>query len=249
MKTIAVALLLGIGFSLQAQTEVSVDEWKSVKIPTNEDTLNNYSQKGKDWMVYSSNGKVMVKPEPKENEKKLPFVLPPARFGAQKYLGSKTFIEVDNGYLLAFNGGEYGGKFFWYSKDGLNNYMISKQVVTGFIKRDERVFAIEASENSSVIEIKKENDKWVTTESVKLPAIPDAIGMDEKKNFIIVTVDNIIQVSPEGKITTLLKEGFWSILLFPNSLVVKGDDVYVGMRQGVLKFNTKTRKEEWLVKE
>lgn len=247
MKQLIFLLMCFMCLSSNAQTDA--DDWKVYPVPKNEDTLNAYSQKGIDWMVYSNDGKVFIKEEPKANEMKLPFVLPPARFGTKKYPGQKAFIAVDDGYLVSFTGGEYGDKLFWYSKNGQENYIVSKQVVLQFITRDEKLFAIEATETGNVIEIKKQGDKWVTAQSAKLPFVPDAIGMDGNKNFIIVTTDNLVQVAPDGTIKTLLKEGFWSILLFPNSLVVKGDDVFIGMRKGVFKYNVKTGKQEWLMKD
>ncbi len=200
-------------------------------------------------MLYMDNGRIAVKQQPKESEKKLPFILPPARFGAQKYLGTKTFIEVSDGYLVSFNGGENASKLFWYSKNGQENDLISKNMIMQFIKRDDKIYAIEGSTNGSVLEIKKQGNKWTATENTKLPSSPDAIGIDDNKNFIIVTTDNIIQVNQDGTIKTLLKEGFWSIALYPNSLFVKGDLIYVGMRKGVLRFNRTTKKQEWLMKD
>ena len=42
--------------------------------------------------------------------------------------------------------------------------------------------------------------------------------------------------------------GFWGHL-YPTSMVIQNDVVYVGMRKGVYKFDLATRKEEWLLPE
>jgi len=246
MKTFLPLLMFIICLAANAQNTVFVDEWKSHKVTTDLDSLNIYAQDKTDWMVYSSEGKIAVKPELKANERKLPFVLPPARFGTKKYSGLKAFIEVSDGFLVSFTGGEYGDKISWYSKNGQESYFIAKVVVLDFIKRDDKIYAIEATEKGSVIEVKKQGEKWVSAESVKLPYLPEAIGIDNNKNFIVATSDNLIQVAPDGTIKTLIAEGFWSIL-YPNSLVVKGDDIYVGMRKGVFKYNRVTKKQEWLM--
>jgi hypothetical protein len=248
MKQLTVLLTMLCFLSANAQTDMPIADWKAQKVPTNDDTLNNYNLKGTDWLVYLNNNKVLVKEKPKDNEIKLPFVLPPARFGTKKNPGSKVFIEVADGYLVAFSGGDYGDKLFWYSKNGQENYVIAKKIIRQFIKRGEQLFAIDDIEKPLIVELKKQADKWTVQDHIKLEFSPEAIGLDAKNNFVVATVEDMLQITSEGKQTVLIKEGFWSSQLYPNSLVVNGDEIYVGMRGGVFRYNTKTKKEEWLTK-
>jgi len=99
----------------------------------------------------------------------------------------------------------------------------------------------------SIINFEKENGKWVVQEYLKLPKAPYCFNLDSKKNFIILTSNNLIEVDMNKNIKTIVDAGVWTNGLYPNSLVIKDDIVYSGMRAGVYKFNLSNGKQEWLL--
>jgi len=48
-------------------------------------------------------------------------------------------LEVEDGYLVGFHGGEFGGDLYWFSKNGQKKYKISGDNIVQFIKRDSKI--------------------------------------------------------------------------------------------------------------
>ena len=274
-------MLFAMGTTIEAQTLSTKKEnitflknWKSYPVPTDNDTLYQYSW-GNDWFVYLDKDEIMV--DEKGNKwvdlrTKLPFKI---RQSNSKWTiisaplaGLIDFVKVQDGYLIGFNRGEYGGELYWFSKNGKKRYEVSGHDIVQFIKRDNKLYAIEDSGifDGSIIEIEKQEGKWVANEFLKLPTTPRAIQLDSKGNFIVVTFGTdwnfdewgrvIINATPglfsidrDANIDTLVKDGMWGDNLYPSSMVIQNDVVYIGMRKGVYKFDLATKKEEWLLPE
>jgi len=139
------------------------------------------------------------------------------------------------------------------------------------VKRDDKIYAIAGlahltTSKGSIIEIEKKKKKWVATEYLKLPTAPVAIQLDSKGNFIVVTFGTnwsfekagnyVINATPglfsidrNANIDILVKNGMWGDYLYPSSMVIQNDVVYIGMRKGVYKFDLATKKDEWLLPE
>ena len=186
--------------------------------------------------------------------------------------GLIDLVKVQDGYLIGFNRGEWGGELYWFSKNGKKRYEISGHQIVKFIERDNKIYAIAGlahlwRSNGSVIEIEKKKKKWVAKDFLELPAAPYAIEHDNKNNFVIITSSGLFSIDRKANIDTLSvnidtlgmnnvhyiqlpfgTRGFWG-LLYPTSMVIHNDVVYVGMRKGVYKFDLITRKEEWLLPE
>ncbi len=101
----------------------------------------------------------------------------------------------------------------------------------------------------SVIEIKKQDGEWKAMPYLKLPSAPSRVAPDSQGNLIIVTSSSLLRIDSTKRIDVLINEGFWQTRLYPHSLLVKDDLVYIGMRKGVLRFKLATRKQEWLMPE
>ena len=100
----------------------------------------------------------------------------------------------------------------------------------------------------SIIEIKKEKDKWIRETYLELPDAPG--GADVYKDFvIIITSNSLIKIDKQKKIDYLIRDAFWRTYLYPTSLIVKDNIAYIGMRKGVLKYNLLTSGQEWLMRD
>jgi hypothetical protein len=130
----------------------------------------------------------------------------------------------------------------------------------------------------NIIKIEKIEKKWIIEEYLKLPEAPCAIKLDHKENMLVFTTSGLYSIDKDANIETLSKKllpqiipvievelssktysykqkplveqpmGVWAYL-YPTSMVIQKRVVYVGMRGGVYKFDTSTKKEEWLMPE
>jgi len=130
----------------------------------------------------------------------------------------------------------------------------------------------------NIIKIEKKEKKWIAEEFLKLPDAPCAIQLDSKDNMLVFTSSGLYSIDKEANFDTLAvkfrrpvipiievelpddtlrvmqkpletyPKWLWGFL-YPTSMVIQNDVVYVGMRGGVYKFDLTTRKEEWLLPE
>jgi len=235
-------------FSCHAQVDKSlIDNWKSYAIPTNQDTLRKYNYSQNEWSVFIKDNKVHVTKNRLYHD---PSIVPFKINSDEK--DRLSILKVEDGYLIGFYRGEWGGHLDYFSKNGKDHYLISGDEIVQFIKKDSKIFAIQGlahmgMSEGSIIKITKENGKWTSKEYLKLPTAPDAIGLDRNKNFIVITSKSLLKVDSNAKINVLIEQGIWYARLYTNSIVIKDDIVYAGMRAGVYKYNLQTGRQEWLL--
>ena len=99
-----------------------------------------------------------------------------------------------------------------------------------------------------IIEIFKEDKLWRHKSITRLVEAPALIA-DYGKEKIIITSQYILKFGQDFKITEILKSPMYWGMLYPSSIIVDKNDVYLAMRKGVLKikaFNT-LPEYEWYV--
>ena len=231
---------------------IPIDKWTAYDVPINKDTLSKYNHAQDDWTVFLKGNNIYATNSRNKTSDTLPFKIIPTKKEKNKIAGSRSVIKVNNGYLVGFYRGEWGGNLYWFSQDGKNKYEISDHVIVQFIKRDNKFYAIEGVghlgiPDGSIIEIKEVNKKWIAVEHLKLPSAPDGIDLAQNNNFVIITSKSLLTVDTNFKIDTLIEKGFWWPALYPTSLVIKDNIAYVGMRKGIFKYDLTTNKREWLM--
>ncbi len=239
-------------FCYSQKVTIPIDKWKAYDVPVNEDTLSIYNHAQDDWTVFLKDSKIYATNNRNKTSDSLPFKIIPTEEERYRIGGSRSVIKVDNGYLVGFYRGEWGGNLYWFSQDGKNKYEISDHEIVQFIKRDNKIYAIEGLAHldmsaGSIIEIKEVNKKWTAVEHLKLPSAPDGIDLATNNNFVIITSKSLLTVDTNFKIDTLIEKGFWRAALYPTSLVIKDSIAYMGMRKGVFKYDLTTNKQEWLM--
>lgn len=188
------------------------------------------------WRVYSQDGKVFAEV----------FEQTPLRLSQ---------IEVNNGWLIGFNQGEWGGALYWFNTGGRDSYKISGHQIIDFIRGSDGILAITGLSHSggsggSLIQITKSSQqkKWQATTIQKLSLAPCAISISHDGTIFIVLSGAIIAIDRDKKLTTLLTTPELSGL-FPNSSAISADGskLYVGMRQFIGELDFTTRKLRYLV--
>ncbi len=237
--------------SCHAQTDKSLlENWQNHPISTNQDTLQKFNYSLDEWQVFSKNDTIRVVKYKHNTERSYL----PTKIKLPEDNDSKmdiSVLKVTDGFLIGFYRGEWGGYLCWYSADGKHHYKISDDEIVQFIKRDEKYYAIQGlahlgMSEGSVVNIYKEGGRWKSKQYIKLPKAPAAICVDKNNDFIIITSESLLQIESTNKVTTLIENGLWSNGLYPNSVVIKNNILYSGMRAGIFKYNLSTHQQNWL---
>ena len=200
----------------------------------------NYSRK--DWNVFLRDGRPRVRAHNSadDDRAKLPFAIEHAK-ASPEMAGQLHAAKVEDGWIVGFNAGEFGGGLWWFSPDGRHRSRISKEQVCGFVRSAKGLLALEgllhlSFDTGHVIRITRGgNGRWGSEQLVDLGQAPSAATRVDDGSLIVVTTDRLLRVRPDMHVDTLLEKAFWSGL-YPNSVIVdRSGAIYIGMRQGVTK--------------
>ena len=191
-----------------------------------------------DWRVSVEDGKVVarVRAEVTAPKEKSPDFDTTVQLQDSKAPAFRT-LKVSDGWIAAYNQGEFGSAVYWFSGDGKNKKKLSGHQVNEFVIEGDRVFAVEglahlSLSQGSMIEIKKQDNQWKVEEFLPLPSSAEAIARVGEGDFVIVTSDMLLRVNLDRQILILIPTGDWGGL-YPNSIATDGKYAYIGMRQFV----------------
>jgi hypothetical protein len=238
-----------------------VDEWVAASVPPRADPDNyaawlqasNFSEY--EWRVSAREGVVTAQLAPRARDDSslgLPFTP-----RTEKFTGSSSAAHVQDGWLVAFNHGEFGSALYWFNETGNQNYKVSNDQIVAFLQLPDRLLAVEGiahmtTSRGSIVRIErtKAQDRWTTYTVARLPFAPYAAVVQHQHagRIVVVLSDALVRVTANGELQTLLSDVPWT-QLFPNSAVLNQDEtrVYVGMRQYIAEVDLNTRKLRMLV--
>ena len=202
-----------------------------------------------DWRVFLKDGKVCAEYS-RETAQELPEGLKPDLFRRVD-----KFKQVDNGWLVARNYGEFGAALYWFSSRGETNYLISNHHVVDFISFPDCIYAIEGlahmgGSHGSLIRIgySKPDGRWKAASVFELPFAPFAVSQRRDGTMLITLSDSLVAIGRDHELHTLVANAGWNGL-DPGSSVLTGDErkLYIGMRQFVGEFDLKSNKMRFLV--
>ena len=188
------------------------------------------------WRVFLEDGKVLAElldPRVKEPEPQPPFVVE-----TKDISGPTAFCQVDDGWLVAFNHGEFGGALYWFSADGAQNYRISDHRVEAFLQTPGGVLAIEGIAHGglsqgSLIRIARPEPgaRWLAPTLLTLPAAPVAVARRADGMLFIVLSDGVASVDPSDRLHVLFRDQERMGLSRVRSCVLSSDGnrLYFGM--------------------
>ncbi|PZO05250.1 MAG: hypothetical protein DCF27_14020 [Lysobacteraceae bacterium] len=186
------------------------------------------------------------------HEKQIAAVLPFVP-KVDRYTGAQAARKVSDGWLVAFNRGEWGGALYWFDTNGTSNYRISAHQVVDFFMVGERVHAVEGMAHmtisrGSVIAVDRVDGRWQATTAHPLPAAPYAVASAADGTAYIVLSDALVALR-SGRLETLVEDTVWG-WFYPNCVVLGPDgSLYVGMRQFVARISLADGSLEFLVPE
>jgi len=220
----------------------------------------NYSKK--EWVVSIADGKLRVRPAPRQTIDPLPF-----NYKRQPdQAGDRHVVQVTGGWLVGFDAGEFGGGLWWFSAEGKRSVRLKPPAnapinpedifqaenVRGFLKLEDSLFVFMGLDHMGgrsgrVFRLRQDNSAWALEPFNILDGSPEAWVVD-RGNIVILTGTGLWQATPDGhprKLHDLQVGG-----LYPTSMVLAPDEgVYVGMRRYLLHLipTGENWTEEWLV--
>jgi hypothetical protein len=232
--------------------------WRAIAPPKYESPLwwkANHSTD--EWTVSRQSNHIAIKRRDSNEPEQptLPFTIQRPKGTYAPYLvGLRYIAKVDNGWLVGFNAGEWGGTLWWFSPDGKKRYMISKDQVCGFLPSRVGLLALEGLghlglSRGKIIRLRKLNGRWATERFVDLGSAPYVAIQDVDGSIIVATSAELLRVQLNKKKTVLLSGSSWSGT-YPNSMVrAPSGNLYLGMRYAVVKItrNKSAYKAQWLI--
>ena len=245
-------LLLFLFFVINSFGQKPVQKWKKHDLPA-ADAIPELNNSASTWLLsLDSSGQVIaqnrIAKAPSADE--LPFKLYFDTVKSISWKGFRTVKKVDNGYLVGFNKGEFGGSLYWFSENGDSSYQISREIVIYIFEYKKNIYMASGlfhmnQDRGRINEMIFADNKWKVDQGVELPSKPDII-MPYKDRMLIITTRTILFFDGTNNFDFVKKDGFWDVL-YPQSAVISNDDLFVGMRGGVYKINLSSKKEEWLM--
>ena len=162
------------------------------------------------------------------------------------------FCQVTDGWIVAYNQGEFGAALRWFSTDGKSERSISAHQVNQFLRQGDRIFAVEGlahltMSTGSLIELKESGGRWTVVTLAECPEAPEAFAETGDESFVIA-FSGSFGIYEKGKGLRILAKDMWGGPN-PTSLVVSADKqiAYVGMRQYVVEIDLGTGRARYLV--
>ncbi|TKB96292.1 hypothetical protein [Pedobacter cryophilus] len=240
MKTLITLFILAVSIACKAQTP-DLTNWKLDSLPLGAKT-NSANLSANDWIFTKNINKweIIRNDYKREKGNSFPFSEKFISENLKELQGNKFIKKIKEGFLVGINKGEFGGGLYFVKDNGLAVYQISGNLnIKGFFEFNNRIFAIEGLAHmglnrGKIIEIFKEDKTWKCKSITDLIETP-AIIADYKDEKIIVTSQYILKLDKQLNIFEVLKSPFYWGILYPSSILVDNDNLYLSMREGILK--------------
>jgi hypothetical protein len=167
-----------------------------------------------EWVVSLRDGHPYAKllSRPVARSDSLPFEI--ERGSASEGLaGTRLSCEVADGWIVAFNAGEFGAGLWWFSPDGKGRYKIAEAWVRGFYSTDGGLLAIEGlahkgrSAGRIIRLVRDGGGRWRSEDLIDLKHAPEVAVKRADGSLFIATTVRLLRVvgSTEARKGVLLR--------------------------------------------
>lgn len=194
------------------------------------------------WLVYLRAGLPSARPAGRKEPAPptLPFAIE-GRTAAEGLAGRRLAIKVDDGWLVAFNAGEWGGWLWWFSPDGSRRDKIASDCwINSFLPTDAELLAVEGISHGSTTRgglvrlSRKADGRWHSESFVAFNEEARCAAKDADGTLIVATWERLLRVHPATrKVDVIVGDAFWDGLLPASMVIAPGGTIYLGMRHGV----------------
>jgi hypothetical protein len=225
----------------QAQQVPDLTNWRLDTLPVG-DKIYAANQSENNWIFIKKDNKWQIEQNSftKEKGDKFTFTADFIDRNLKEIKGSRFVKKIPDGFLVGLNKGEFGGGLYFIKIDGMDGYQMASSLnIHSIFEYNSRYFSIEGlshlgGQRGQIIEIFKEDELWKYKSLTKLIEAPDLIA-DYNNEKIIVTSQYILRFGKDLKITEILKSPVYWGMLYPSSIIVDRNDIYLAMRHGILK--------------
>jgi hypothetical protein len=196
--------------------EFKKSEWEEI-----EDIEKN-SQDGNSWRTYLENNKIMV--------------------SSQQYISSLEFrFDVDNGYFISENNGEFGGKIDFIGNDGASYTVVECYPKEMFSINDDIYLLSGLTFGGSLYKIINIDGRWDVKKEVDLGGSPYTYMIDKNDIYMIIYTKNYdFETGIETRYSKIIKIStvnnnievqnlIDTIVLFANTMVKEDNILYIGI--------------------
>ena len=212
----------------------------------------NYSRR--EWRVTLDRGNVRTRLDTlRDNQAPLPAVIH-SRSVAVGTKGYRSAQQVNDGWLVGLDVGEFGGGLWWFSSDGGNSRKLAEDNIAGFAKTSMGVLALSGLAHGSLDSgrILRIGDGAAGNRSVEtlvdLGSAPRTFAVESPDSLLVLTTRTLVRVRASGTVEQLFPTNYG--LLYPTSMALSPSGIiYVGMRHFITRLTPagKGYREEWFV--
>jgi hypothetical protein len=227
------------------------DGWTAHPIPSNAD-WDCAGWQLAEWAVFAgSDGRPQILEAHRFPDPPLPFAVP--RVDDVGPQGRRHVVSVADGFIVGFDAGEFGGRAFWFSKDGRQHHVLTPfpDPPPGQYREAENVHALVAfgpdvlafqglahlgGDVGRVTRIHRERDgRWRATLFASLPGAPQTVVAESPTRWLIAVPKGIVRLHADARVEPIWSERSLASL-YPNSAVALRDGSFLfGMRHFVLR--------------
>lgn len=199
-----------------------------------------------EWTVLKRNGGVQAVPGLEVSDR-MPFFLWPY------FAGAAHVQAVQDGYLIGFDAGEFGGAAWWFSRYGRSRTKLTvpppsgddyyPENVHGFVPFGPDYLAFQGLAHMGIDEgrvirvARASTGGWAATPFATLPDSPDAALAETENSWLFVSSSGIWRINAEARVSSVWRPDEGS-LSYPSSMERgPNGEVYVGMRHFIARLS------------
>jgi len=170
----------------------------------------------------------------------------------------RSATQIDDVWLLAYDGGEFGGGLWITNEDGSEVKQIYDSNVQAAVPLGSRVLVLsglahmQMDAGDALIYSSPRAMNMALQKSIKLDGAPRTFVQESDGSVLFVTTHSLCRITVNGELKILHTFPSWTAQQYANSMAATPDgSIYVGMRMFVLKLNDKGGEytEEWMLPE
>ncbi|MGC2705978.1 MAG: hypothetical protein WA361_15790 [Candidatus Acidiferrales bacterium] len=168
----------------------------------------------------------------------------------------RSATQLDDEWLLAYDGGEFGGGLWLTNEDGSEVKQIYDSDVQAVVPLGNRVLVLSGlahmgmDAGDALIYSSPRAMNMALQKSIKLDGSPRTFVQESDGSVLFVTTHSLCRITANGELKILHTLPSWTAQQYANSMAATPDgSIYVGMRMFVLKLNDKGGEytEEWML--
>jgi hypothetical protein len=225
-----------------------------------ENTLRCFNYSHNEWQVISEDEEVKITRQTgkKTDVPSLPPSLEhqPGMPGLTVNAGLRSATNYGHGWLLAYDGGEFGGGLWLTNEEGSVTKRILNDNVRAVVPIEGGILVLSGLAHMSLnfgnaFIFANPNGLNINLQySVHLDGAPSAYAKEADGSVLFVTTYGLCRITKSGEVQRLIYFPKWTRMQYPNSMVVGTDGaIFIGMRMFVLRLSpTPTGyNEDWLL--